>query len=209
MRSRNREKEKEARLLKYRTDPAYAEKERARCRAYMKKNRKRERAKHIETCRRATREYMRRWRKENKEESNRRDREKAAKNRATRPDYRIMSSARARISQALRGMLKTKGTKALLGCTPEELKTHLESLWQPGMTWENYGRFGWHVDHIKPCYLFDFSKPEDQQACFHFSNLRPMWWRDNITRTASAAATARGQRVVRERVIKSLTAREV
>jgi hypothetical protein len=44
-----------------------------------------------------------------------------------------------------------------LGYTPDELKTHLESLFTEGMTWGNYG--DWHIDHIKPVSRFDKTTP--------------------------------------------------
>jgi hypothetical protein len=37
-----------------------------------------------------------------------------------------------------------------------------------------------HLDHKKPCALFDLSNPEHQKLCFHFSNIGPLWWLDNI-----------------------------
>ncbi len=43
------------------------------------------------------------------------------------------------------------------------------------MNWENYGKFGWHIDHIIPCDSFDLTKEEEQRRCFHYSNLQPLW----------------------------------
>lgn len=50
------------------------------------------------------------------------------------------------------------------------------------MSWENRGNFGWHVDHIKPCASFDLTKPEEQAKCFHYTNLQPLWARENIAK---------------------------
>ena len=47
-------------------------------------------------------------------------------------------------------------------------------MFHPGMSWDNYGS-AWHIDHIRPCSSFDFSDPEQQKKCFHFSNLQPLW----------------------------------
>lgn len=77
---------------------------------------------------------------------------------------------------------KLSGVTSLLGCTIKELKLHLESQFQEGMTWENYGK--WHIDHIKPCAVFDLSRTEDQKECFHFSNLQPLWAMDNLRKNA-------------------------
>ena len=41
---------------------------------------------------------------------------------------------------------------------------------------------GWHIDHIKPCASFDLTDPKQQQQCFHYSNLQPLWWYDNLSK---------------------------
>ena len=48
------------------------------------------------------------------------------------------------------------------------------------MTWDNYGE--WHIDHIKPCCGFDLTDFEQQKKCFHYTNLQPLWAKDNITK---------------------------
>lgn len=74
-----------------------------------------------------------------------------------------------------------------LGCTPEQLKLHLEQQFQPGMTWENHGVHGWHVDHKKPLASFDLTDPAQfDQAC-HYTNLQPLWATDNIRKGAHDA----------------------
>src|SRR5215475_8895605 len=71
-------------------------------------------------------------------------------------------------------------TITLIGCSPVELMQHIERQFLPGMAWNN--RHLWHVDHIKPCSAFDLLDPEQQKRCFHYSNLRPMWARDNLSK---------------------------
>jgi hypothetical protein len=70
----------------------------------------------------------------------------------------------------------------LLGCTIKEFKDHLEAQFQPGMTWENYGVFGWHIDHIVSCWRFDLTDPEQQKRCFHYTNMQPLWREDNMAK---------------------------
>ena len=70
----------------------------------------------------------------------------------------------------------------LLGCTIQEFKEHLEAQFQPGMTWDNYGVFGWHIDHIVSCWRFDLTDPEQQKQCFHYSNMQPLWREDNMAK---------------------------
>lgn len=75
------------------------------------------------------------------------------------------------VRKLLRGKVKkTSSILALIGCTPSDLRLHIERTMLPWMTWENYGRL-WHVDHIRPCASFDLSIVEDQKTCFNFSNL--------------------------------------
>ena len=70
----------------------------------------------------------------------------------------------------------------LVGCSISELKEYIERQWLPGMTWENYTTNGWHVDHIKPVNTFDLTDIEQQKLCFHYTNLRPLWATDNLSR---------------------------
>ncbi len=76
----------------------------------------------------------------------------------------------------------TKAASSLLGCTVEELKTHIENQFEDGMTWENWTRDGWHLDHIVPCSSFDLTKKKEQKKCFHYTNLQPLWAEDNLSK---------------------------
>jgi hypothetical protein len=95
------------------------------------------------------------------------------------PEEVLIGRVRTRIWNAIKHHKKEYRTLDLLGCTVGELKTYLESLWEPGMTWETYGLGGWEIDHRKPCKAFDLSDPAEQIACFHYTNLQPMWSGDN------------------------------
>jgi len=94
--------------------------------------------------------------------------------------FRLLGNLRTRISTALRrgGAVKTTRTEALLGCTVAEARQHIAGLFKPGMSWGNYGR--WHIDHKRPCAFFDLTHHSQQQQCFHYTNLQPLWAADNI-----------------------------
>jgi len=100
--------------------------------------------------------------------------------RANDPIFRLKNNMRNRLKNLLNGKSKTSSVLSYIGCSVEELKKHLESLFLPNMTWENYGRHGWHIDHIRPLASFDCSKHEDLQIAWHYSNLQPLWAEDNL-----------------------------
>ena len=51
------------------------------------------------------------------------------------------------------------------------------------MNQKNQGRYGWHIDHIKPCASFDLSDPKQQLKCFNYKNLQPLWAEENIKKS--------------------------
>lgn len=93
-------------------------------------------------------------------------------------NYKISARLRSRISIAIKNNWKTGSAVTDLGCSIEELKIHLESKFQSGMTWENYGR--WHIDHIKPLSSFDLTKREEFLEACNYNNLQPLWAEDNL-----------------------------
>ena len=112
------------------------------------------------------------------------------------PSYRLLQNLRARVKVVMREQdaVKRLRTVEALGCSPEQLRRHLESLWLPGMTWENYGPTGWHVDHKLPCAKFDLSNPLHQRMCFHYTNLQPLWAKDNAAKGDSVMFAPSPQR---------------
>jgi hypothetical protein len=94
--------------------------------------------------------------------------------------YNISKNLRSRLSNALRGLLKTASCISELGCSLEDFKIYIESKFLEGMTWENYGLRGWHIDHIKPLASFDLSDPEQLKQACHYTNLQPLWAIDNL-----------------------------
>ena len=86
------------------------------------------------------------------------------------------------------GSEKAAKTEDLLGCTVAEARAHLEAQFLPGMTWDNHGE--WHIDHIRPCASFDFSDPQQQKECSHYSNLQPLWAKDNLSKSDKWEAAA-------------------
>ena len=97
-------------------------------------------------------------------------------------NFKLTLSLRTRLNSAIRGNYKSGSAISDLGCSIEELKQHLESQFQPGMTWNNWSRDGWHIDHIKPLANFDLTKEEELKKACHYTNIQPLWAEDNLSK---------------------------
>lgn len=93
-------------------------------------------------------------------------------------NFKLRMNLASRVKAVLVGDSKSKSTIELLGCSINELRTWLESQFQDGMTWDNYGQ--WHVDHVYPCAKFNLEQPYEQKICFNWFNLQPLWAKDNL-----------------------------
>lgn len=124
---------------------------------------------------------MEKWRKKNKQKWAK-IRSKYRAKRRTIPAKQIEDSLRSRLRQTLSNHIKSASTIDLVGCSFEFLIGYLEAKFKKGMSWENYGEYGWHIDHVKPCCKFDLSKEKEQRECFHYTNLQPLWAKDNLSK---------------------------
>lgn len=98
------------------------------------------------------------------------------------PLFALKIVLRNRLSRLLRmkSRPKTFSGQEVLGCSISQLYEHLQNQFAPGMSWENRGT--WHVDHVVP--LSSAKNESDLKALCHFSNLQPLWGRDNISKGA-------------------------
>jgi hypothetical protein len=143
-------------------------------------------------------QYNKQYRKDNYERITQREKQYYHQNRKERIDqaahyarkrtkidniYKFTRGIRSLINGAFK-RVKTKNFKKqtktyiLLGCTIVELRVHLEKQFQPGMTFENYGLNGWHIDHIIP--LASANTQKEIESLCHYTNLQPLWAKDNI-----------------------------
>jgi len=92
--------------------------------------------------------------------------------------FKLKHNLRVRIKEYLKSKNITKKNKTFefVGCTPEMLKQHLESKFEYGMTWENYGK--WEIDHKIP--LSQATNINELYNLNYYLNLQPMWKHDNI-----------------------------
>lgn len=98
-------------------------------------------------------------------------------------NFRVLKNLRKSLHRLVKKS-KIASTIKLLGCTMDELKLYIKNQFLPGMTWENYGLYTWHIDHIRPCASFDLTDPEQQKICFHYTNLQPMWAKENYSKNS-------------------------
>jgi len=129
-------------------------------------------------------EYEKRYYQSNKQAILRRENEYNKRRYKNDTEFRLRKALRQRLYQALNGNGKTSSVLDNLGCTVEELKSHLESKFQPGMTWDNHGKDGWHIDHIVPLASFNLSDFDELKKACHYTNLQPLWAKDNLRKGA-------------------------
>lgn len=100
----------------------------------------------------------------------------------TDPVYKLTKVVRSRVTSYIKknAIPKNHPTFELVGCTPQELKEHLEKQFKEGMTWDNHGKYGWHIDHIIP--LSSATTEEELYKLCHFTNLQPLWAEENLSK---------------------------
>ena len=142
-------------------------------------------------------EYMRKYREKHGKEIDKRDwqkrknseeyrlyhnnyvREWCKKQRVENPQYKLKSNISRRIRECLQ--TRTMSASKYVGCSILQLQCHLEKQFDEYMTWENQGI--WHIDHRIPASSFDLTNPIEKMACFHYTNLQPMWGGENIRKS--------------------------
>lgn len=131
-----------------------------------------------ETHREKRREYNSQWRQKNRHYW------RGYQNQRLRTDttYRLRNYIGAAIRKAIKK--NRKSAFQILGYTVDELRSHLESRFAPGMSWENYGT-KWHIDHITPKSWFKIEGADgvdeyELKLCWSLENLQPMWMDENL-----------------------------
>jgi len=110
-------------------------------------------------------------------------------------DLKLRSVVRARFSQFLKKMgLETEVDKEaaikFMGCSAEEFAVYLEKLFYNNletdeeMTWSNHSKKGWHIDHIISLSSVDLKDPRQLKRVCHYSNLQPLWSKENHRKNA-------------------------
>jgi hypothetical protein len=104
------------------------------------------------------------------------------------PAAKLGERYRAAVHNALQHTTSHKNNKTVyyLGCSMDNYRKYLESLWEPTMNWENYGHGNgkWVIDHIRPLCSFDLNDPKQQLEAFNFTNTRPYWYISNAQKVS-------------------------
>ncbi len=138
------------------------------------KERRRERTRRWRATHKATKAaYDRLWRQEHAAQWRALQRKQRNK-----PEAKVVSNLRRRLREFVE--ITSTRTSGCFGCTPRQLRAHLEMQFSRGMTWRNYGQ--WHIDHIVPCRAFDLTDYFQLRLCFNWQNLRPVWAAENIAK---------------------------
>ena len=120
--------------------------------------------------------YNKKYRAEHRKEHN-----EYIKRRREDPTYKMVCSVRNLLNNAFNKRMKVgKNQRAeeILGCSIEFFIEHLQSQFKEGMTLENHGE--WHIDHIIP--LSSAKTEEEVLRLNHYTNLQPLWAKENITK---------------------------
>lgn len=99
-------------------------------------------------------------------------------------NFKIRTRLRNKLSEELckSRSEKYKATFSLLGMSLEEFKNYISAKFEPGMSWSNWGKYTWHLDHIKPLASFDLTDPVQQEKAFYFTNFQPLKAKDNLSK---------------------------
>lgn len=120
--------------------------------------------------------YEKEWRQKNKKIIARKRRERLKKD----PFFKCTSTLRRRLNRSIKSKnwSHKSSFNKYIGCTKDEFISHIESLFQFGMSWDNHGVHGWHLDHKIP--LSSAKSQDEIYALCHFSNIQPLWSVDNL-----------------------------
>lgn len=129
-------------------------------------------------------QYIKDYRLKNREKVNEYDRAYMFNRRQEDPVFRLKCNIRGRLHRYCKhsGLNKRFKTMESVGLAPADFKVYIESMFLDGMTWDNYGQGEgkWSIDHTKP--LCTAKTEEDVFTLNHYTNLRPMWWFDNLAK---------------------------
>lgn len=132
------------------------------------------------TCKPCYNSQRRDWYSKNKDATWRTTYKWLKKKKSEDPFYRLVYNMRYRLWYEFKKINVEKDDSILdfLGITVGEFKLYIESKFKEGMTWDNYGIDGWHLDHIIP--ISSAKTKKDLEELSHYTNLQPLWAEENM-----------------------------
>lgn len=121
-------------------------------------------------------DYFKKWLENNKEH-----RKNYINLYNSNPKVKIKNSLRSRINELMNKKYNNPKTLDLVGCDYEFLMIYIENKFMEGMSWNNYGYYGWHLDHTIP--LSSAKTEEEIYKLYHYTNLQPLWAEDNLRKS--------------------------
>ncbi|AIQ94736.1 hypothetical protein [Prochlorococcus sp. MIT 0604] len=138
---------------------------------YLKKYRSTEKAKNT----------LKKWTDINADKLREQNRAKEQRARNNLTQRAIATLVRNRVTAVLQGRSKLKSSLELTGVRSwQELRNRIEEQFQEGMSWENWTKEGWHIDHVRPIASFDLNDTEQHKTCFNWRNLQPLLGSENL-----------------------------
>lgn len=141
------------------------------------------------------------WREKNLEKSRGYHNNWEKNKRNKDPSYKLRRNVMHAISSKIQGKFFDKQERLVkrifdyLPYSIEELKTHIESKWEPWMSWDNYGRYSadcktWQIDHIIPQSALPYKDFSDENfiKCWNLLNLQPLETIRNIKKGNKTSA---------------------
>jgi hypothetical protein len=145
----------------------------------------------------ASRERSRAYSRNNKGKRNASQNAYLKKKLKNDPQYRAYCTCRRRMWNLIDAAGSSKDTPSaqLIGLPRLEFIAYLESLFLPGMSWENYGKGKdkWNIEHIIPAAYFNHLHISEQKRCWNYTNLRPMWEPENSSKSDKMPDGRRGR----------------
>jgi len=143
---------------------------------YMKKYQKEYNLKNREKLNLKLKKWKEKNREKNLEKVNKKKKEKYDNN----LEYKLKHLLRSRINKILK-FKRNKSSVEVLGCTIDDFIKYIGSKFLEGMSWDNYGYYGWHIDHIIP--LSSGKTEEEILKLCHYTNLQPLWAKQNLKKS--------------------------
>jgi hypothetical protein len=105
-----------------------------------------------------------------------------AERKKNNPRFKLSCNMRTVIRNSCKRQKFSQSTTEILGCSFADFKIHIEKQFEPWMNWQNWGVLRedmrtWQIDHIAP-----LSKAKDMIAANHYTNLRPLCSKANISK---------------------------